>query len=145
MVGLLNAPRGTRLHQRLVREKRILGGFLGNNTDFSINFIPKMNQQALIDGYKKVLKTIYSHKNYYERILTLLRNLRPLQKKRFQFDFYHLNALLKSIWFLGIKGPGRRYYWKLIFWSLFRRPKFFHLAVTFSIYGFHFRKIFGNL
>ena len=145
MVGLLNAPRGTKLYQRLIKEKRLLRDFSGNNTDLSINFIPKMNQQALINGYKKVLKTIYSHKYYYERILTLLRNLRPLQKRKFKFNFYHLKALFKSIWFLGIRGPSRRYYWKLLFWSLFKRPKLFYLAVTFAIYGFHFRKIFKNL
>ena len=33
--------------------------------------------------------------------------------------------------------------WKLFFWSLFRRPKLFLLAITYSIYGYHFRKVFG--
>jgi len=144
MVGLLNAPRGTKLYQRLVNEKRLLRDISGNNTDLSINFIPKMSYEILIDGYKRILHTIYSPRYYYERILTLLRNLESLQKKKFQFHLCHLNAFLKSIWFLGVIGNGRIYYWKLIFWSLFRRPKFFPLAVTCAIYGFHFRKIFGD-
>ncbi|GAH17422.1 unnamed protein product, partial [marine sediment metagenome] len=74
MVGLLNAPRGTRLYQRLVKEDRLLKDVSGDNTDLSINFIPKMNYEALISGYKRVLRTIYSPKHYYERIQTLLRN-----------------------------------------------------------------------
>ena len=144
MVGLLNAPRGTRLYQRLIKEHRLLKDISGDNTDFSINFIPKMNYEELINGYKRVLRTIYSHKYYYERILTFLRDFEPLQKKKFQFHLYYLEAFLKSIWLLGIRGKGRVYYWKLLFWSSFRRPQLFPLAVTFAIYGFHFRKIFGN-
>ncbi|MDI6814690.1 MAG: B12-binding domain-containing radical SAM protein, partial [Dehalococcoidales bacterium] len=67
MVGLLQAPRGTRLYHRLKRENRLLGDISGDNMDFSINFIPKMNYKTLIDGYKKVINTIYSPKQYYER------------------------------------------------------------------------------
>jgi radical SAM superfamily enzyme YgiQ (UPF0313 family) len=144
MVGLLNAPRGTKLYQRLVNEGRLLKGFSGNNTDLSINFIPKMSYQMLFNGYRKVLYTIYSPKYYYERILTLLRNLESSQKKKFRLRLCHLEAFLKSIWFLGIRGKGRIYYWKLILWSLFRCPQFFPLAITFAIYGFHFRKIIRN-
>jgi radical SAM superfamily enzyme YgiQ (UPF0313 family) len=144
MVGLLNAPRGTRLYKRLVKEDRLLNDVSGDNTDLSINFIPKMNYEVLINGYKRVLRTIYSPKYYYKRILTLLRNFKPLQKKKYQFHLYYLKAFLKSIWLLGIRGKGRIYYWKLIFWSLFQRPQLFPLAVTFAIYGFHFRKIFRN-
>jgi len=54
MVGLLNAPRGTKLYWKLVKENRLIREVSGDNTDFSINFIPKMNRKTLIDGYKKV-------------------------------------------------------------------------------------------
>ncbi|MCK4237436.1 MAG: DUF4070 domain-containing protein, partial [Candidatus Krumholzibacteria bacterium] len=90
------------------------------------------------------LRTIYSPRYYYERTLTLLKNYDPLDKKNLQFHNFHIKAFIKSIWFLGIKDKERIYYWKLFFWSLFRRPKLFPLAVTFSIYGFHFRRIFAS-
>jgi len=144
MVGLLNAPHGTRLYHRLVKENRLLRNISGDNTDLSINFIPKMNYGSLIKGYKKILRTIYSPKYYYERILTLFINFEPLQKKKSQFRLYHLGAFLKSIWLLGVRGKGRIYYWKVLFWTLFRRPQLFPLAVTYSIYGFHFHKIFRD-
>ena len=144
MVGLLNAPRGTKLYHRLVKEDRLLKNISGDNTDLSINFIPKMNYGSLIEGYKKILRTIYSPKQYYERVLTLFRNFEPLQRKKSQFRLYHLGAFLKSIWFLGIRGKGRIYYWKLLFWTLFWRQQLFPLAITYSIYGFHFRKIFRD-
>ena len=144
MVGLLNAPRNTRLYQRLVREGRLLKHISGDNTDFSTNFIPKMDYETLINGYKRIISGIYSPKPYYKRVMGFLREYKPLQKKAFHFHFNHFGSLLKSILFLGIIGKERVCYWKLFFWSLFRRPQLFYLAVTFAIYGFHFRKIFKN-
>ena len=73
MVGLLNAPPGTRLYQRLKKENRLLQSFSGDQMDCSLNFIPKMNYETLIDGYKNILNTIYSPKQYYERIKTFKR------------------------------------------------------------------------
>jgi radical SAM superfamily enzyme YgiQ (UPF0313 family) len=141
MVGLLNAPKGTKLHQRMQKEKRLLNDFTGNNTDFSINFIPKMDPEILLDGYKKILNTIYSPKYYYERVLLFLKDFEPGKKKIFHINFSYIKALFKSIFKLGIIGKERIYYWKLFFWSLFVKPELFSLAILFTIYGFHFRKI----
>jgi len=143
MVGLLNAPRGTKLYDRLTKEKRLLKQPTGDNTDFSINFIPKMSYEDLINGYRNVVKTIYSHKYYYERILTFFKNYRPSPKVKVRITFADIKAILRSVWKLGILNKGRIYYWKLIFWSL-RHPKYFHMAVTLIIYGFHFRKVFNT-
>ncbi len=142
MVGLLNAPRGTKLYQRLINEGRLLKDASGDNTDFSMNFIPQMDYDLLIKGYKDILGRIYSPATYYTRVRDFLRDYRPLQRKTFHFHFNYLGAFVKSILFLGIIGKERFYYWKLFFWSLFRRPQLFHLALTFSIYGYHFRRIF---
>src|SRR4030066_2438480 len=136
MVGLLNAPRGTKLYQRMVKEDRLLKEATGDNTDLSINFIPKMNYKGLIDNYKRVLNTIYSPKCYYERLLTLLKNMKTLKKKRYQFHLCYLTAFLKSVWQLGIIGKERVYYWKIFFWTLFRRPQLLPTAITYAVYGF---------
>ncbi|NOQ95387.1 MAG: DUF4070 domain-containing protein [Desulfobacterales bacterium] len=144
MVGLLNAPRSTSLYQRLAKEGRLLKDVSGDNTDFSMNFIPKMDYEMLIKGYTRIISRIYSPEPYYRRVREFLREYRPSQKKAFRFHFSYLGAFLKSILFLGIIERERVYYWKLFLWSLFRRPQLFHLALTFAIYGFHFRKIFGN-
>ena len=144
MVGLLNAPRGTKLYQRLAKENRLLDESTGNNTDLSINFIPKMSFEALINGYKRVLSTIYSPKYYYERILTLMKNFKPLQKKKYRLRLCYLNAFFKSIWYFGIIGSEKFYYWKLFFWSLIKRPRLFPMVITYAIRGYHFREIFKN-
>jgi radical SAM superfamily enzyme YgiQ (UPF0313 family) len=141
MVGLLNAPQGTKLQKRLLDEGRLLNDFTGNNTDFSINFIPHMDSEELLNGYKKILNTIYSPKYYYARVMRFLKNFEPKKKKVFHFNSNYILALFKSIIKLGMIGEERIYYWKLFFWSLFRKPQLFSLAILFSIYGFHFRKI----
>ncbi|MGA8263652.1 MAG: B12-binding domain-containing radical SAM protein [Ignavibacteriaceae bacterium] len=144
MVGLLNAPKGTKLEKRLENEGRLLKDFTGNNTDFSINFIPQMSHKALLDGYKKILDTIYSPKYYYERVTRFLKDFKP-KKKVFHLNLSYILALFKSMLKLGVLGEERIYYWKLFFWSLFRKPQLFSLAILFTIYGFHFRRISSSL
>jgi radical SAM superfamily enzyme YgiQ (UPF0313 family) len=142
MVGLLNAPINTRLHSRMGREGRLLDVFSGNNTDFSMNFVPKMNPQALLDGYRKILATVYSPKEYYRRVREFLATFEPLRLSRPPLRLAHLRALARSMLVLGVMGKERVHYWKLFFWSLFRRPRQFSTAITLAIYGFHFRRIF---
>ncbi len=141
MVGLLNAPRGTRLYQRLNQENRLLGDPTGDNTDFSVNFMPRMGQEALISGYKHIITVIYSPGYYYRRIRTLLREHRPAWHKAWIMNAMELEALLKSVWHLGIKEDGRRHYWGLVTSTLLTRPRSFPTAITLAIYGYHFRKL----
>lgn len=142
MVGTLQALPKTRLWERLKREGRLISEPTAN-TDGTINFVPKMNLRSLTSGYKKIISRIYSPKYYYRRLITFLKEYQPGEKKGRpkKFTFNQILALLKSIWVLGIKEKGRRYYWKLFFWSLFKKPKFFPLAIDLAIKGFHFRKI----
>jgi radical SAM superfamily enzyme YgiQ (UPF0313 family) len=142
MVGLLNAPHGTKLYHRLKQEGRLVKSATGDNTDFSINFIPKMNQDALLSGYKTILKTIYSPKHYYARVKTFLTGYHPVKLRGRRLPINYVMAGFKSVVRLGIIGKERYQYWKLFFWSLFRRPRLFPLAITLAIYGFHFRKVF---
>ena len=144
MVGLLNAPRGTRLYERLQQENRLINDFTGDNTDCSLNFIPKMNSETLINGYKQILSTIYSPGQYYDRIKTFLKEYRPQRKRKPSLEFNHVKGLIKTIWFLGIKDKGRKYYWKLLLSSLFKHPQTLHLSLSFAVYGFHFRKVMEN-
>jgi len=141
MVGLLNAPPGTRLYQRLKKENRLIKAFTGNNTDCSLNFIPKMNYETLINGYKHILNTIYSPGQYYERVKTFLREYKPRGEIASRLQFQHIRAFVKSIWFLGIREKGRRYYWKLFLSTLLKQPRKFPLSISLSVYGYHFRKV----
>ncbi len=142
MVGILNAPKNTALYKRLVEEKRLLRETSGDNTDLSTNFIPKMGYDTLIQGYQDVLKGIYSMKPYYQRAKKCLTEIKLSKIKRPRINFNQVRALIKSMWFIGIREKGRRYYWQLFLWALFRHPRLFPQAITFMITGYHFRKIF---
>jgi radical SAM superfamily enzyme YgiQ (UPF0313 family) len=142
MVGLLNAPRGTRLYQRLKKEDRLREDFSGDNTDCSLNFIPKMDKGMLINGYRHILNTIYSPNRYYERIKTFLKEFKPKRKKRIsQLQFWHILAFLRSIWFLGVADGERWHYWRFFVSTLLKRPRSFPMSMALAVYGFHFRKV----
>lgn len=142
MVGLLNAPKKTRLYERLHKEGRILADFDGDNTNFALNFIPKMKKEDLLDGYKHILQGIYACKPYFERVKAFLTEFEPKVKSQTSVNAQKIKALLKSIIILGVIDKGRIYYWRLFFWSLFRKPKVFPLAITYAVFGFHYRKVF---
>ena len=143
MVGLLNAPRDTELYKRLKAEGRIIKDSTGDNTDYSLNFVPKMDSDLLVKGYASVVKTIYEPKNYYKTVMTLLENYQPPKNKP-PLRLSDLRTLLKAAWKIGILAKGRVYYWKLMFWTLLKCRKNFHLAVVHAIYGFHFRKVLAQ-
>jgi radical SAM superfamily enzyme YgiQ (UPF0313 family) len=140
MVGLLQAPLGTRLYERLRQEGRVVSEMSGDNVDGSTNILPKMGLEPLREGYRQLLNRIYAPQYYYERVLTFLREYRPPQI-RVHLDLQYLLALGRSIYRLGIRGVERNHYWRLFFWTLFRRPRLFPLAITLSILGFHYRQV----
>jgi radical SAM superfamily enzyme YgiQ (UPF0313 family) len=140
MVGLLQAPLGTRLYERMQQESRLVNEFSGDNVDGSTNIIPKMGLEPLREGYRNLLAQIYAPQFYYERVLTFLREYHP-PKIRFHFDPQYILALGRSIYQLGIRGVERAHYWRLLFWTLFRRPRLFPMAITLAIIGFHFRQV----
>jgi radical SAM superfamily enzyme YgiQ (UPF0313 family) len=144
MVGILNALPRTQLWERLRRERRLLKETSGDNTDFSTNFIPTMDYDLLIDGYKKVLGTLYAPRHYYKRIRTFLRQYVPPEKGRraLRFRPNYFSAFFRSLIVLGVLGKERFHYWRLLLWTVMNRPSLLSRAVTFAIYGFHFRKVF---
>jgi radical SAM superfamily enzyme YgiQ (UPF0313 family) len=140
MVGLLQAPPGTRLYERMKREGRLRGDSSGNNVDGTTNIIPAMSLDVLQEGYKAILQHIYSPEHYYQRIRTFLREYRP-PKIRGRIRFCDILALLRSFYRLGVLGQERFQYWKLLLWTQFRHPRLIPEAVVLAICGYHFRKV----
>ncbi|MDX1708387.1 MAG: DUF4070 domain-containing protein, partial [Desulfobacterales bacterium] len=139
MVGLLNAPPGTRLYRRLKQENR-LAGLVSCNTDGTTNIIPRMDLNVLSDGYKRIMGHIYSPKIYYERVRTFLAEYKA-PKTSLPFNIQDLMAFFRSCIRLGILGKERYQYWKLLLWTLRKRPKLLSLAITLAIYGHHYRRV----
>lgn len=140
MVGILNAPKKTKLYERLFKEKRLKEEISGDNTDFSTNVVTKMNFKKLQEGYKNLMSRLYSPKQYYRRVLDFLKDYKPLMGSPFRA--YYFKAILKSFWILGIRERERMSFWKFILFSIFKTPRNLPLAFTFAICGYHFRKVF---
>ena len=140
MVGLLQAPPGTRLYERLASEQRVSKDFSGDNVDGRTNIIPTMGLERLINGYRAIMKQIYSPRRYYQRIRRILRDLKtPVATT--PVDFQRLLAFFRAGLRLGLFGKERYQYWYLLMWTITRRPRLMPLAVTLAIYGYHYRKI----
>jgi radical SAM superfamily enzyme YgiQ (UPF0313 family) len=140
MVGLLQAPPGTKLYERLKGEGRLQGLVSGDNVDGTTNIIPKMDLNQLLKGYQKILTHIYRPRPYYRRVKTFLREYKA-PKISIPVDFQRFLAVFRTSIRIGIFGKERIQYWNLLVWTLFRCPKLLPLAITFAIHGHHFRKI----
>lgn len=140
MIGLLQALPGTKLYERLKNENRLIHGSSGDNTDFSLNFMPKIETDVLINGYKNIISSVYSTQKYYERVLTFLKDYNHYNSGN--FNARYIIALFRSMLEQGLFQNGRRYYWKLFFVSLFKYPRAFPKAISLAIYYAHFRRIF---
>ncbi len=144
MVGLLNALPQTRLFARLKHEGRLLGESTGNNLDAVLNFVPKLDRHVLVDGYRALVKHLYSPREYYRRALTFLREYRH-RGPRIRRPWSDFRAFLRSLWTMGVCTRGRREYWKYFVKALVFYPRAFGEAMHLAILGHHFRKVAASL
>jgi len=140
MVGLLQALPGTKLYERLKQEGRLVADASGDNVSMTSNILPAMGLESLTEGYQRILRTIYSPKNYYRRVKTFLQEC-PAPRLRTSLSLHYKMAFIHASYRLGLFGRERFQFWKVILWTLFTRPKLLSQAVTLAIYGYHFRII----
>jgi radical SAM superfamily enzyme YgiQ (UPF0313 family) len=140
MVGILQAPPGTRLFDRLKRENRVNRSFSGDNVDGTTNIIPRMGLERLMVGYRSIMQQLYSPDNFYRRVRNFLKEYRA-PDITIPVDLQRILAFFRSGFRLGVRGKERFHYWHLLLWTLIRKPRLMPLAITLSIYGYHYRRI----
>ncbi|MDQ3010172.1 MAG: B12-binding domain-containing radical SAM protein [Acidobacteriota bacterium] len=142
MVGLLNALPETQLWRRLEREGRLLTESTGNNTDGSLNFVPKMDAARLIAGYKSILRTIYSPREYYQRALDCLgRIVAKTPEPRREGLSSDLKALVRVVLTLGVRDSARREFWRYLRLAATHHRSNLAAAIRLAAMGYHFRKV----
>jgi hypothetical protein len=94
----------------------------------------------LWEDCRNLLAQFFAPESCYERVLTFLRDYNP-HEIQFHPDPQYILALGRSIYQLGIRGVEWAHYWRLFFWTLFRRPRLFPMAITMAIVSFHFRRV----
>jgi radical SAM superfamily enzyme YgiQ (UPF0313 family) len=142
MVGLLTALPDTQLWRRLEREGRMLKESTGNNTDGSLNFIPVMDKIRLVEGYQKILRTIYSPTEYYQRSLDCLSRLTHEGPEPHHSGMMgSLTAFMRVVLALGVRDRDRVEFWRYLKRATISHRKYFAHAVTLAAMGYHFRKL----
>lgn len=144
MVSLLVALPGTQLWRRLEREGRLRDiGAGGGNTDCTMNFIPKMDEARLVEGYNSILRTIYRPAEYYQRALDCLAHLnRDGAPKLFtKISLNDIVALVRLALRLGVRDKGRSEFWHYMRCVLADHRDKVHQGVAFAAIGYHFRKL----
>jgi radical SAM superfamily enzyme YgiQ (UPF0313 family) len=148
MVGLLQAMPGTQLFRRLWREGRIVDAGYGDNTGDKLNFLPNMDATRLVEGYRSVLKRIYSCEAYYERVKLYLSRTqaRPSERKHGErktrqrwLTRGNARALVTSIVRQGVFGRQRWSYWKFLLTVATRYRHCVGPAMTLAVMGYHFQ------
>jgi radical SAM superfamily enzyme YgiQ (UPF0313 family) len=144
MVGLLTALPKTQLYHRLLGEGRLDTATTGNNTEAVLNFIPKLDREFLISGYKRLMWTLYEPTAYYRRVLTFLGEYHPRGPK-LRLTLSDVRAFVRSLWMMGILHRGRRAFWKYLATVLLRHPRKLPPAIALAIHGFHYRMVAKRL
>jgi radical SAM superfamily enzyme YgiQ (UPF0313 family) len=145
MVGLLTALPETRLYKRLKAEGRLGSESTGNNTGGTLNFVPKLDREFLLSGYRELMKRLYAPRSYYARIRVFLEHHRPRRGAPGRVSRRDVMALARSLWLLGVRHSGRLAYWRLFWSTLLRRPRQFHSAIELVIQGYHLRRVAASL
>ncbi len=142
MVGLLSALPDTQLWHRLEKEGRLEGTHSGNNTDGSLNFVPIMDRDRLIEGFQRVLRNIYSPKEYYRRALDCLSRFHADRIEPRQTTLMaDLRAFSKIVMTLGIRDAERLAFWGYFYKLIRFHPRDFAHGLTLAAMGYHFRQI----
>jgi radical SAM superfamily enzyme YgiQ (UPF0313 family) len=139
MVGLLQAVPGTQLYRRLMKEGRILHEGYGDNMDFRLNFIPTMNPERLVEGYRSILERIYGAEAYYQRVRRFLADYHPVHHKQRRFCDYV--AFCRSLFKQGVVSRDRAAYWKFVIDAATRYRQSFDVAMTLAVMGYHFQTL----
>jgi hypothetical protein len=142
MVGLLNALPETQLWKRLEREGRLLGEASGNNTTCSFNFKTRMDPALLIQGYQSIMRTIYSPREYYQRVLdSMKRTAQQFSGPQHYNLSSSLTALTRVLLKLGVFDGERKEFWRFFSQTLVKHHDRLAESLRLAAMGYHFRKL----
>ncbi len=120
IVNVLKAPPGTELFERMKRENRLLTKF--EFDEDKTNIVPIMDSNILYEGFKKILINTYSPNNVLQRIIQHQKDKNNLYKVAFpikrRISFEDIFIAFKILIKLGIISTERKYFWKIILYTV---------------------------
>ncbi len=139
-IYLLTALKGTDMYHRLKAENRLLEVSIGTST-MTLNFIPEMDPDTLIEGYLRVITTLYDPtlENYFQRCLTLIEYLKRvphLSKSKTKTAVYMDIMGLRSV----LSEEQVPIYLRFIAEVSKHHPRMLPKAIDLAAQGYHFEK-----
>src|SRR3989441_7900525 len=142
MVGLLTGLPDCQLWKRLEREGRLLGEASGNNTTCTFNFKTRMDPALLIRGYQSIMRTIYSPREYYQRVLDSMRRTPHDSSETQQYELINgMASLMRVLIKLGLFDRERKEFWRFMSKALVKHRHRFAESLRLAAMGYHFRKL----
>ena len=146
IVNILKAPPGTELYARIKREGRLSRPFAFSEGE--TNIVPVMDEKLLFDGFLDVMNNIYSPEKSYERIINFLNTYKFPNTGIRVPEKYNLKELLiifRIIFLIGIRYRHRKYFWKLILWSLKHNRKYIDKSVFYGVMIYQMHQTFLHI
>lgn len=134
IVNILKAPPGTDLYKRMKMEGRLSKPFAFTEGD--TNIIPVMDTQVLYKGFIELIGHIYTPAGSYQRLMNFFDTYRFPQntlKIPERLSMKQVKMALIIIYRLGIADKDRKYFWRMIGWSLRKNRKMLDKAFFYSI------------
>jgi hypothetical protein len=101
-----------------------------------------MEATRLVEGYKSILRTIYSPNEYYQRALSCLdRVVVATPEPRRDGLASDVVTLLRVVLTLGMRDRARGEFWRYLHRALTRHREKFAEAVRLAAMGYHLRKL----
>jgi len=135
MAGLLTALPGTALWRRLEREGRLRAHSDGD-AFARPNFEPTMDERELVAGYAALLSDLYAPGAYFRRSAALVDRIgAPAHSGPLLRD--DVEVALRSIYRLGVLGPRRALFWRLLARAAPRGVHAVRTAIACAVRGEH--------
>lgn len=134
IVNILKAPPGTELYERIKKEGRLKKrfAFLEGET----NITPIMDEKTLYDGFIELITNIYLPEKSYRRLIRFLNTYQTpgtSTKIETKYNLKDIKMFFRIVYRLGIKDRHRKFFWKLILWSILNKPKYLDRAIFYGI------------
>src|SRR6202023_2858774 len=122
------------------KEGRLLGECEGNNTNCSLNFVPKMDPARLVAGYQTIMRTIYKSSEYYQRALDSLKRTTQDFADPNPFGLFDGAAAFARIALkLGVFDGERKEFWRFFIRALREHRDQMADSLRLAVMGYHFR------
>jgi radical SAM superfamily enzyme YgiQ (UPF0313 family) len=135
MIGVLFALPGTALWRRLAGTGRLRDRSAGDQFGRS-NFVPVMDEERLLRGYRELLRDLYSAESFYKRCENYLDRVGeiPISGDQGLEDMVYF---VKIAFGLGVLSPRRKLFWRLLNKARKGVPHGLKWAVVKSLQGEH--------